>query len=66
MEYYKVLKRFKDIHSKELYEIDSTIELTKERFEEAIENLSQYEGTFLEPVEGDREKKTKKTSKKKG
>lgn len=66
MAHYKVLKRFKDIHSKELHEIDSTIELTKERFEEVVDNLSQYEGPFLEPVEGDREKKTKKTSKNKG
>lgn len=50
MAQYKVLKEFKDIHTKDLYKIDSTIEITKERADEIEANLSRLGGGFIEPV----------------
>ncbi|MFI3604965.1 hypothetical protein [Vagococcus fluvialis] len=44
---YKVLKEFKDIHTKDTYKQGSEIELTKKRANEVVENLG---GFFLEPV----------------
>lgn len=50
MTQYKVLKTFKDIHTKDLYKVDSTIEITKERADEIEANLSRLGGGFIEPV----------------
>ena len=50
MAQYKVLKEFKDIHTKDLYKVDSTIEITKERADEIEANLSRLGGGFIEPV----------------
>jgi len=47
---YKVLREFKDIHTKDLYKVDSTIEITKERADEIEANLSRLGGGFIEPV----------------
>ncbi len=45
-----MLKEFKDIHTKDLYKVDSTIEITKERVEEIEANLARLGGGFIEPV----------------
>ncbi len=50
MAQYKVLREFKDIHTKDLYKVDSTIEITKERADEIEANLSRLGGGFIEPV----------------
>lgn len=50
MAQYKVLREFKDVHTKDLYKVDSTIEITKERADEIEANLSRLGGGFIEPV----------------
>lgn len=50
MAQYKVLKEFKDIHTKDLYKVDSTIDVTKERANEIEANLARLGGGFIEPV----------------
>lgn len=50
MAQYKVLKTFKDIHTKDLYKVDSTIDVTKERADEIEANLARLGGGFIEPV----------------
>lgn len=65
---YKVVKVFKDVHTKETYKLDQEVNLTKERFEEIEKNLEASGGGFLVPIETDdkQEKKSTKSSKKKG
>lgn len=65
---YKVVKVFKDVHTKETYKLDQEVDLTKERFEEIEKNLEASGGGFLVPIETDdkQEKKLTKSSKKKG
>ncbi|MDT2669147.1 hypothetical protein [Enterococcus dongliensis] len=50
MAQYKVLKEFKDVYTKDLYKVDSTIDITKERADEIEANLSRLGGGFIEPV----------------
>lgn len=47
---YKVLKSFRDKHTKEIYEKDTTIEMTVKRASEVEKNL---DSSFLERVEED-------------
>lgn len=47
---YRVLKTFKDIHTKELYEEGMEIELTEDRAVEVNENL-KARGVFIELIE---------------
>lgn len=65
---YKVVKVFKDVHTKDTYKLDQEVDLTKERFEEIEKNLEASGGGFLVPIETDdkQEKKSTKSSKKKG
>ncbi|MGL9767181.1 hypothetical protein IGK31_001213 [Enterococcus sp. DIV1288f] len=65
---YKVVKVFKDVHTKETYKLDQEVDLTKERFEEIEKNLEASGGGFLVPIETEdkQEKKSTKSSKKKG
>ena len=65
---YKVVKVFKDVHTKETYRLDQEVDLTKERFEEIEKNLEASGGGFLVPIETEdkQEKKSTKSSKKKG
>lgn len=65
---YKVVKVFKDVHTKETYKLDQEVDLTKERVEEIEKNLEVSGGGFLVPIETDdkQEKKSTKSSKKKG
>lgn len=65
---YKVVKVFKDVHTKETYSLDQEVDLTKERFEEIEKNLEASGGGFLVPIETEdkQEKKSTKSSKKKG
>lgn len=45
-----MLKEFKDVYTKDLYKVDSTIDITKERADEIEANLSRLGGGFIEPV----------------
>lgn len=58
---YKVLKEFRDIHTKKVYKKGQTIAMTEKRAKEAAENLKQWGKGFFEPVipEKDPEKETK-------
>lgn len=47
---YKVLKKFRDIETKDIYEKDAEIELTVKRAEEVAENL-KGRGDFLERID---------------
>lgn len=44
---YKVLKSFRDIHTKDIYEEGAEIKLTKKRADEVVKNL---DSSFLEPI----------------
>lgn len=44
-----VLKEFKDTHTGKLVK-HGEIEMTPERYEEAVANLSKWDGPFLEAV----------------
>lgn len=48
---YKVLKTFRDKYTKETYEKDQEIDMTVKRAEEAIRNLKEYGGDFLERID---------------
>lgn len=52
---YKVLKRFRNIETKETYKINQEIELTDERVKDIVGKLKNYGGGFIEeiPVEKD-------------
>lgn len=50
---YKVVKVFKDVHTKETYKLDQEVDLTKERVEEIEKNLEASGGGFLVPIETD-------------
>lgn len=46
----KVLKDFKDTHTKELYTAGAEIEMSEERFAEAEANLAKYGGGYIEAI----------------
>ncbi|WP_313469809.1 hypothetical protein [Lysinibacillus sp.] len=48
---YKVLQKFRNKETKEVYEVGQEIELTVKRANEAIENLKEWEGDFLERID---------------
>lgn len=48
---YKVLKTFRDKYTKETYEKGQEIDMTVKRAEEAIKNLKEYGGDFLERID---------------
>ncbi|MEN2467893.1 hypothetical protein [Ornithinibacillus sp. JPR2-1] len=48
---YKVLQQFRDKETKEVYEANQEIEMTVKRADEAIKNLKQWEGEFLERID---------------
>ncbi|WP_169907712.1 hypothetical protein [Priestia abyssalis] len=50
---YKVLKTFRDIHTNEIYKVDSEIEMTVKRANEVEKNL---DSSFLVRVEESEEK----------
>lgn len=45
---FKVLKKFRDIHTKEVYDPEHVLELTEERVEEVVSNLGT---SFLSEIE---------------
>ncbi|BAM46346.1 hypothetical protein [Amphibacillus xylanus] len=45
---YKVLKTFRDIHTKEVYKKDSVIDITVKRADEVAKNL---DGSFLDRID---------------
>lgn len=48
---YKVLKTFRDIKTNAIYKKNQEIEMTVKRAEEAIKNLKEYDGDFLERID---------------
>lgn len=48
---YIVKQKFRDTHTKEIYEVGQEIEMTVKRANEAIKNLKKYDGEFLERVD---------------
>lgn len=52
---YKVLQDFQDIETNEVYGCDQEIEMTVKRADEAVKNLSKYEGEFLERTDNKKE-----------
>lgn len=48
---YKVLQKFADKETKEVYEVGHEIEMTVKRADEAVKNLAKYDGEFLERVD---------------
>lgn len=48
---YKVLQKFRDVETKEVYEADDEIEMTVKRADEAVKNLAKYDGEFLERID---------------
>lgn len=57
MKKFKVLKEFKDIHTGDKYQVDSTVEVTNERFEEIQGNLSNYDDEYIKEVKPRKSKK---------
>ena len=47
---YKVLKKFKNLETGEIYESGQEVELTVKRADEAIKNLKEWDGEFLERI----------------
>ena len=47
MDKYEVLKEFRDVHTGETYKPNQELEWTEERANEAIKNLSKWDGPFL-------------------
>lgn len=50
MAQYRVLKRFRDVHTKEVYAEGQEIEMTVKRADEAARNLKNHGGEFLERI----------------
>ena len=50
MAQYKVIQKFRDIKTNEIYEKNQEIEMTVKRADEAIKNLKKYGGEFLERI----------------
>lgn len=48
---YKVLQKFRDKNTKEVYEAGQVIEMTVKRADEAIANLKKWDGEFLERID---------------
>ena len=53
---YKVLKKFRDIHTKEIYEKDSVIDMTVKRANEVEKNL---DSSFLERIDNKKQEEGK-------
>ena len=58
---FKVLQPFKDIETGERYETGQVIKMTVKRANEAIKNLSKYDGEFLERIDNKKEEEQLKT-----
>lgn len=56
---YRVLQRFRDIKTNEIYEPNDVIEMTVKRANEAIKNLSKHNGEFLERVDDKKQEEGK-------
>lgn len=54
---FKVIKEFKDIHSGDKYIVDSTVEVSDERFEEIQANLSKHDDEYIQEVKPRKSKK---------
>lgn len=48
---YKVLQVFRDVNSNEVYKANQVIEMTVKRADEAIKNLKEWDGEFLERID---------------
>lgn len=66
MKKFKVLKEFKDIHTGDKYQVDSTVEVTNERFEEIQGNLSNYDDEYIKEVKPRKRKKAEQPTEEEG
>lgn len=57
MKKFKVLKEFKDIHTGDKYKVDSTVEVSDERFAEIQANLSKHDDEYIKEVKSRKSKK---------
>ena len=48
---YKVIQKFRDAETKEVYEENQEIEMNVKRVNKAIRNLKKYDGDFLERLD---------------
>lgn len=48
---YKVIQKFRDAETKEVYEENQEIEMNVKRANKAIRNLKKYDGDFLERLD---------------
>lgn len=48
---YKVLQKFRDVETKEVYKANQEIEMTVKRADAAVKNLKQWDGEFLERID---------------
>lgn len=47
----RILREFEDIHTSQLYSVGDVLEVLEKRYEEMLENLSEYGEDFLEKIE---------------
>lgn len=47
----RILREFADIHTSQLYSVGDVLEISEKRYEEMLENLSEYGDDFLEKIE---------------
>ena len=47
----RILREFADIHTSQLYSVGDVLEVSEKRYEEMLENLSEYGEDFLEKIE---------------
>lgn len=47
----RILREFEDIHTSQLYSVGDVVEVSEKRYEEMLENLSEYGDDFLEKIE---------------
>ena len=48
---YRVIQKFRDAETKEVYEENQEIEMSVKRANKAIRNLKKYDGDFLERLD---------------
>lgn len=66
MKKFKVLKEFKDIHTGDKYQVDSTVEVSDERFAEIQGNLSKHDDEYIKEVKPRKKKKAEQPTEEEG
>lgn len=66
MALYKVLKKFRDKYTREVYKEGQVVEMTVKRADEAMKNLKKFEGEFLERIDNKEEENIADTKEEQG